>query len=119
MAERIDVPTPVEASAAPLPRARVLDGEIIIARLLRAGALLAGLCFGASLVIELLPPTAAQGYAIDAFRKGGIFLLILTPLTRLVAAGVLLGMRGEWRFAIYAASVLLLLALAIGVGMSG
>jgi hypothetical protein len=119
MGERVEAPAPVEASAAqPLSRARVFDGEIVIARLLRTGAVLSGMCFGGSLLLELLPLSTSQAYAIDALRRGGISLLMLTPLVRLVAAGILLGMRGEWRFALYAASVLLLLALAIGSGMS-
>ena len=119
MAERVDAPAQVGAPAvASLPRARVLDGENLIARLLRTGAVLSGLCFAASIALELLPQSESQGYAIDVLRKTGISLLVLTPVLRLVAAGVLLGLRGEWRFAIYAATILLLLALAVGAGMS-
>ena len=119
MAERVEAPAPVEASAAqPLPRVPAIEGDAILARVLRTGAVLSGLCFAGSLLLELLPASSSQAYAIDALRKGGITLLVLTPLVRLVAAGVLLGLRGEWRFALYAASVLLLLALAIGTGMS-
>ena len=119
MAERVEAPAPAEASAAQsLPNVRAFEGDVIIARVLRAGAVLSGLCFGGSLMLELLPATSSQGYAIDALRKGGITLLVLTPMLRLVAAGILLGLRGEWRFALYAATVLLLLALAIGTGMT-
>ena len=122
MAERVEVAAPVspaEAPAAqPLPRVRALEGDVIIARLLRTGAVFSGVCFAGSLLLELVPPSGAQAYAIDALRKGGISLLVLTPLVRLVAAGILLGVRGEWRFALYAATVVLLLALAIGTGMS-
>ena len=119
MAERVDTPGPVEASAAqPLPRVRSLEGDVIIARLLRTGAALSGMCLAGSLLLELWSPSSTQAYAIDALRKGGISLLVLTPLARLVAAGILLGLRGEWRFALYAATVLLLLAVAIGTGMS-
>jgi uncharacterized membrane protein len=123
VAERVEDPPPAPAplaspAVAPLPRARALEGDIIIARLLRAGAVLSGLCFAASIVLDLLPQSHAQAYALDALRRAGVSLLVLTPVTRLVAAGVLLGLQGEWRFALYASSIVLLLALALGAGMS-
>jgi uncharacterized membrane protein len=101
-----------------MPRARALEGDVVIARLLRAGAVLSGVCFAASIVLELVPKSHAQAYALDALRRVGVSLLILTPVTRLVAAGVLLGMQGEWRFALYAGTIVLLLAVALGAGMS-
>ncbi|HYX92376.1 MAG TPA: hypothetical protein VE782_12500 [Myxococcaceae bacterium] len=122
MAERIEgPPPPVEVASpavAPLPRARVLEGDVVITRLLRAGAALSGICFAASILLEALPRAESVAYAIEALRRGGVSLLVLTPVMRLVAAGVLLGLQGEWRFAIYAAVIVLLLAGALGAGMS-
>jgi hypothetical protein len=121
VAERVEEPPPAEVVSpvvAPLPRARVLEGDVVIARLLRSGAVLSGLCFAASILLEVLPETHSQAYAIDVLRRGGISLLVLTPVLRLIAAGVLLGLHGEWRFAVYAATIVLLLSLALGAGMS-
>ena len=56
--------------------------------------------------------------AIDTLRKGAASLLLVTPVARLVVAGAMLGLRGEWRYTLYAAGVLGLLAIAVGAGIS-
>jgi len=38
-------------------------------------------------------------------------------VVRLVVAGTTLGIRGEWKYALYAAGVLGLLAIAVGAGL--
>jgi hypothetical protein len=119
VAERVDASAQAGAPAvAQLPRARVLDGDLIIARLLRTGAVLSGLFFSASVGLELLTDSDLHANAIQELRKCGTSLLVLTPVLRLFASGLLLGLRGEWRFAIYATSILVLLALAVGAGLS-
>lgn len=123
MAHQLDVPASAQ-SAPPvtsrveqvLPRARAMAGERYIARVLKTGALLAGACFALSVVLEILPTGLAQGYVIDALRKGGLMLLVVTPIVRLAAAGVMLGLRGEYRYTVCATLVLLLLAMTLAAG---
>jgi hypothetical protein len=107
-------PGPVVAGT--VARARALDGDKIIARVLRTGALASGGLFFAALVLTHWPASQAASIAVDYCRKGGIALLLATPIVRLITAGLLLGLRGEWRYCAYTAGVLLLLAFAVGAG---
>jgi hypothetical protein len=97
---------------------RAVAGERWIARILRGGALISGTMFLGSLVMEALPQSQAVQVAIDTLRKGAASLLLVTPVGRLVVAGTMLGLRGEWRYTLCAAGVLGLLALAVGAGIS-
>ena len=99
-------------------RGEVIAGERWIARVLRAGAVLSGGLFLGSLALELLPASQGTSVAIDSLRKAAASLLLVTPVARLVVAGVALGLRGEWRYTLYAAGVLGLLALAVGAGFA-
>jgi uncharacterized membrane protein len=112
-----EAPAAIEMVAA-LPRARAVYGDRAIAHVLRIGAVTAGVCFVLSIAAGYLPDTAERGWAVDFFRRSGITLLIVTPVLRLVAAGVLLGMKGEWRYTVFAACILLLLSAAMGAGLS-
>ena len=97
---------------------RAVAGERWIARILRGGALISGAMFLGSLVMEALPQSEVVQVAIDTLRKGAASLLLVTPVGRLVMAGTMLGLRGEWRYMLCAAGVLGLLALAVGAGIS-
>ncbi len=96
---------------------RAEAGERWISRLLRTGAMCSGGLFLASLVLEALPESESVHVAIDVLRKGAASALLVTPVVRLVVAGTTLGIRGEWRYALYAAGVLGLLGLAVGAGL--
>jgi len=98
-------------------RDRTLAGDRWIARVLRVGAVLSGGMFVLSLGLEALPGTETTHVAIDQLRKAAASLLLVTPVARLGVAGTLLGLRGEWRYAVIAAGVLGLLALAVGAGI--
>jgi hypothetical protein len=114
----------VEATAPP-PQAlpgvsqvrRAEAGEQWIARLLRVGSLCSGGLFLASVALEALPDSESVHVAIDVLRKGAASALLVTPVVRLVVAGTTLGLRGEWKYALYAAGVLGLLAVAVGAGL--
>jgi uncharacterized membrane protein len=93
-----------------------MDGERAIALVLRTGALLAGLCFLASILLEALPAPLAQD--AELLRAAGATLLVVTPVARLVVAGVALGIRGEYRYSTYAAVILALLMAAAGLGFT-
>jgi hypothetical protein len=73
--------------------------------------------FLTSLALEGLPQSEGVHVAIDLLRKGAASALLVTPVMRLVVAGTTLGIRGEWRYAVCAAGVLGLLALAVGAGL--
>jgi hypothetical protein len=96
---------------------RAVAGERWIARALRGGAILSGGMFLASLPLELLPKSETVDVTIDLLRKGAASALLVTPVVRLVVAGTMLGLRGEYRYSLYAAGVLGLLALAVGAGL--
>ena len=104
----------VEVTPAHVERAEA--GERWISRLLRGGAMCSGALFLASLALESLPRSENVHVAIDLLRKGAASALLVTPVVRLVVAGTTLGLRGEWRYALYAAGVLGLLAVAVGAG---
>ena len=96
---------------------RAVAGERWIARALRGGAVLSGGMFLASLPLELLPRSETVDVTIDLLRKGAASALLVTPVVRLMVAGTMLGLRGEWRYTVYAAGVLGLLGLAVGAGL--
>jgi hypothetical protein len=113
--------TEAPAAAPAQARARVgrsVAGERWIARVLRGGAVVSGAMFLGSLAMEALPQSQTVHVAIDTLRKGAASLLLVTPVVRLVLAGTMLGLRGEWRYTLCAAGVLGLLAIALGAGIS-
>lgn len=103
---------------APEVKARELGRERGLAMLLRAGGVLGGACFLASIPLQYLPPSAHTDVLADLLRKAGASFLIVTPIARLGVAGVMLALRGEWRYLAYAAGTLSLLALAVGARMA-
>ncbi|MCY1002324.1 hypothetical protein OWM54_34740 [Myxococcus sp. MISCRS1] len=112
-ASTLEAPAP----STPRVRDRALAGDRWIARVLRVGAVLSGGMFVLSLGLEALPGSESTHVAIDQLRKAAASLLLVTPVARLGVAGTLLGLRGEWRYAVIAAGVLGLLALAVGAGI--
>lgn len=98
--------------------ARPIEGHRLLAWLLRTGAILGGSLFALSLVLEVvLPPGYTASVVLDLLRKGGASVLLATPIVRLLAAGALLGIRGEYRYAAYALGVLALLTATVGAGL--
>jgi hypothetical protein len=109
---------PQQPAAGVRRRGEAVAGERWIARVLRTGAIASGGLFLGSLALELLPASEATSVAIDSMRKLGASLLLVTPVARLVVAGAALGLKGEWRYTLYAAGVLGLLAVAVGAGFA-
>ena len=105
----------VELTPAHVKRAEA--GEQWISRLLRVGATCSGGLFLASLGLEFLPQSETVHVTIDVLRKGAASALLVTPVVRLVVSGTTLAIRGEWKYALYAAGVLGLLAVAVGAGL--
>lgn len=102
------------SAPAPLPQGRPMEGATWLGRILRGGALLSGAVFAASIGAEALSFPAAA----DGLRKVAAAVLIATPIVRLVTAGVMLGLKGERRYAGYALGVLVLLALSVVAGLN-
>jgi len=115
------VAAPAAVAAAPpapaLPTTRAMDGERAIALVLRAGAILSGVCFLASILLEGIPDAPLVRDA-ELLRATGATLLVVTPVARLLVAGVALGRRGEYRYATFAAVILVLLMAAAGLGFT-
>ena len=116
--EDAEAPAHGSADAGVRRRGEAVAGERWIARVLRTGAVMSGGLFLGSLALELLPQSTATSVAIDNMRKAGASLLLVTPVARLVVAGTALGLKGEWRYTLYAAGVLGLLAVAVGAGFA-
>lgn len=112
-----EVPVIPNVAVTPAHVRRAEAGEQWISRLLRGGAMCSGGLFLASLGLEFLPNSETVHVAIDVLRKGAASALLVTPVVRLVVAGTTLGIRGEWKYALYAAGVLGLLAVAVGAGL--
>lgn len=106
---------PVGAARA-LPTSTGFDAERLVGRILRMGALGSGVLFASSLVVEMLSAAESSAVAADFLRKAAGSVLLVTPIARLVVGGTLLGVRGEWRYALYAGGILFLLAVALGTG---
>lgn len=99
-----------------LTRARTFGGEKFIGRLLRTGAVLSGAMFVSSLALEVLEQRPEILVAEDLLRKTGLVVLVVTPIARLASGAALLALKGEWKYALYGAGVLALLALAVAGG---
>ena len=112
-----EVPVIPGVAVTPAHVRRAEAGEQWISRLLRGGALCSGSLFLVSLGLEFLPHSETVHVAIDVLRKSAASALLVTPVVRLVVAGTSLGLRGEWKYALYAAGVLGLLAVAVGAGL--
>jgi uncharacterized membrane protein len=110
------------APAAEIPVASVsaepvaVGAERIIGRTLRVGALLSGSLFLLSLGLQTISASPSLAVDADGLRRAGASVLVVTPVVRLVVSGLALGRRGEWRYALCAAGVLSLLALAVAAG---
>jgi len=117
VAQEMIHPTQAAAPAPALPTTRGMDGERAIALVLRVGAILSGVCFLASILLEAIPDAPLVQDA-ELLRATGATLLVVTPVARLLVAGVALGRRGEYRYATFAAVILLLLMAAAGLGFT-
>lgn len=116
LAPPIAIPEQEHSKRGILARARTFGGERLIGRLLRTGAILSGAMFLSSLGLELLPASPKAIIAADMLRKSGLAVLVVTPIARLATGATLLAFKGEWKYALYGAGVLGLLALAVGAG---
>lgn len=91
-------------------------GERIIGRVLRAGALGSGALFLLSVVLSSLPQASAWERELFLLRAAAASLLVVAPVVRLIVAGSVLALHREWRYAGAAVGILVMLAIAVGLG---
>jgi len=70
--------------------------ELQVGRLLQTGVWLASICLATGLVVWM---TAGPGTAANALLTGGLIILMLTPLARVVASFVAYVRLRDWFFA--------------------
>jgi uncharacterized membrane protein len=83
--------------------------ELVLARLLRLGSLLAALLLGVGLAAMALGHTAVAPKLITA----GLLVLLGTPVMRVVVAAVIFCKQKDWHFALF--SLVVLCAIAAGI----
>lgn len=89
--------------------------ELVLARLLRIGSLVAAALLGAGICLMAIGLT---GFAPKLITAGLLFLLS-TPVLRVFAAAVIFVRERDWYFALFSAVVLCSLALGIFLGSVG
>jgi uncharacterized membrane protein len=90
-------------------KAEVEALELVLARLLRLGSVIAALLLGAGIAAMALGQTAFAPKLITA----GLLVLLGTPVMRVMVAGLIFFKQKDWHFAIF--SLVVLCAIAAGV----
>ena len=83
--------------------------ELVLARLLRIGSLIAATMLAAGILAMVLGQTEFAPKLITA----GLLVLLCTPIMRVLVAGVIFVKEKDWHFAFF--SLVVLCALAAGV----
>ena len=89
--------------------------ELVLARLLRIGSLLAAGLLGVGICLMM---TGFTAFAPKLITTGLLFLLS-TPILRVFAAAVIFVRERDWYFAMFSAVVLCSLALGVFLGSVG
>lgn len=88
--------------------------EMVLARLIWSGSIIAAVLLTAGIVLMLTSSSALA----TKFISAGIITLMATPVARVVAAGLIFTRERDWLFAIFCAVVLCTLAIGIFLGSS-
>lgn len=91
---------------------KVLAIESILARVLRLGSVAAGVLLAAGIGTMLLARAAFGPRLISA----GLIILLLTPVLRVLVAGLVFIHERDWLFALFCLVVLCSLALGVKLG---
>jgi uncharacterized membrane protein len=83
--------------------------ELVLARLLRIGSLIAATLLAAGIVAMVLGQTGFAPKLINA----GLLVLLGTPIMRVIAAGIIFLKEKDWHFACF--SLVVLFAVAAGI----
>lgn len=94
-------------------KAEVVAIELVLARLLRVGSVLAAALLAAGIVSMVLGLTALAPKLISA----GLIVLMGTPVLRVIAAGIIFLKERDWYFALF--SLVVLCAVAAGIYLGG
>lgn len=87
--------------------------ELILAKLLRIGSLLAAGLMGAGTVAMLAGLT---GGTVNMLMTAGIVVLVFTPIMRVVVAGVVFLRERDYLFSLFCAIVVAALAVGMLIG---
>lgn len=96
-------------------KAEVAAIEMVLARLLRIGSLIAASFLAAGIAGMLFGLTAVAPKLITA----GLLVLLGTPVMRVAAAGIIFVREREWHFAFFCVVVLGAMAAGIYLGHGG
>jgi uncharacterized membrane protein len=91
---------------------KALAIESILARVLRLGSVLAGVLLAAGIGTMLLTRTGFGPGLISA----GLIILLLTPVLRVLVAGLVFVHERDWLFALFCLVVLCSLAFGVKLG---
>lgn len=89
--------------------------ELVLARLLRVGSLIAALLLGMGIAAMALGQTVLAPKLITA----GLLVLLGTPVLRVVVAGMIFFKQKDWHFATFSLVVLCAMAAGIYFGSGG
>ena len=89
--------------------------ELVLARFLRLGSLIAAALLGVGILAMLLGQTEFAPKLITA----GLLVLLCTPVMRVVVAGFIFVREKDWHFAFFSLVVLCALAAGVYFGSAG
>ena len=89
--------------------------ELVLARFLRIGSLIAAALLGIGILAMLLGQTEFAPKLITA----GLLVLLCTPVMRVVVAGFIFVREKDWHFAFFSLVVLCALAAGVYFGSAG
>jgi len=92
---------------------KVLAIELILARVLRIGSVIAGVLLAAGIGAMLVTGTTSPHRLITA----GLITLLLTPVLRVLVAGVVFVKERDWLFALFCLVVLCALTAGVTLGL--
>ncbi|MGE5674366.1 MAG: DUF1634 domain-containing protein [Mycobacterium leprae] len=92
---------------------KVLSVELVLARLLRVGSVLAAVLVGAGILFLMTGVQAALG---GRLITAGLLVLVSTPVMRVAAALVVFLREKDYAFALFCTLVLLAISVGVVVG---
>lgn len=102
----------VVSESMPQTESKLWSIELILARLLRVGSIIAALLVGAGIAASATGGTALAPRLITA----GLLVLLATPIMRVLVAALVFVRQREWHFALFCFVVLCALAAGIILG---
>lgn len=93
----------------------IMSMEMVLARLLRIGSILAAILLAAGIAAMLMNGASCAPHLI----KAGLIVLLLTPVSRVLVAALVFAKEKDWLFALFCLIVLCSLAVGVRLGVCG